>query len=188
MIVIPNESLKPSLKFYKRKTNSPLGAMNAFTQWKHDIIDQILANDVICKLLKYPTEDALRRESLTEDEKFNMVDSQIYGYRFVPEVIEEKRSYISLGLGGFAPQESFRQFSNRFAMGVVYFYILVDVDIMKTDDGYRQDLLLAALNQTFQGTSFMGIGELKLFTMDELWQQDNKFGGYQLGFEVVDFR
>lgn len=151
-------------------------------------MDRLLSSDDLCKLLKYPTADALQRPNLTEDEKYELIDTQIFGYRFVPQAVDTKKSFISLGMGGFVPQESFRQFSMQYIMGVVYFYILIDVDIMKTDNGYRNDLLLAEVNKLFQASTFMGIGETKLFQMDELWQQSNKFGGYQVGYEVDDLR
>lgn len=156
------------------------------TEWKQNILEILSTDNEISKLLFYSSPDVLSRDDLSEDEKFNLVNKQILGVRYINDVVEEQKSYIALGFGNFVPQESWRQFSQKLVMGYVYFYILVDNQIMLTDTGYRQDLLLQRIYDLFQDSPFFGLGRLQINGMTELWEQNNKFGGYTLIFRVID--
>ncbi|MGX6979041.1 hypothetical protein ACWN8V_07260 [Vagococcus elongatus] len=164
------------------------GALMNITRWKMDILDTLRKDDEISKLLFYDSEDALSRKTLTDDQQVDLVNSKLIGYRYVPEVVEKTGSYISIGISHFEPQESFRQFSDDYVMGYITFYILCDMAIMNTEDGYRNDLLAARVYDLFQESSEYGMGTLRLDTALELWTQNNKFGGYTLSFKVVDFK
>lgn len=163
--------------------------VSQFTKWKQTVMEILATDDVISKLLYYDTPDCLTRPSLTEDEREDLVDNYVYGYRYIPDVAESKRAYISLSLSNFVPQEGFRQFSDDYIHGYLFFYILVDTAIMNTDTGYRNDLILARIYELFQEKrNVIGMGELRMEACTELWQHSNKFGGYTIGFKVVDMK
>lgn len=165
------------------------GGVVEFTKWKQDVLGILINDDELSKLLKYNQPDCLSMPSLTEDEKDDLIDTHVFGYRYIPEVAENQSSYISLGLSNFVPQEGFRQFSDDYVQGYLYFYILVDTAIMTTDTGYRNDLILGRVYELFQEKKgIIGMGELRMEACTELWQQSNKFGGYTLGFRIVSMK
>ena len=59
---------------------------------------------------------------------------------------------------------------------------------MATDTGYRQDLIASRIYNIFQGDTNLGIGELRMETMIENWEHNNKLGGYIIGFQTTDFK
>lgn len=174
-----------------RKTTRPKkhkhGIMH-FSDWKQKAIEMMVGDDVLTKLLKYDTADALQRPSLSEDEAFELVNEHIFGYRYNPKSVSTTGSFIGMGLSNFVPQEGFRQFSDDYIMGYLYLYILVDTEIMITDTGYRQDLILDRIYELFQECRGFGMGETRLETCLELWQHNNKFGGYSAGFRIVEMK
>lgn len=168
-----------------RREKKRYGVMD-FTKWKQNVMEMLIKDDQLALLLHYNTPDCLSKPLLTDNQKEELVNNSIYGYRFVPDVAEEQKSYISLGLSNFVPQEGFRQFSDDYVQGFIYFYILVDTAIMETETGYRNDLILARIYDIFQEQKgIIGMGELRMEACSELWQHNNKFGGYTLGFRVV---
>ena len=177
--------LKPERK--RRHKDYPRGIMK-ITDWKQRAIELLIQDEELCKLLKYDTEDALSKPNLTEDEKLELIDSRIFGYRYNPKPVDEQGSFVSMAISNWVPQESFRQFSDDYIMGDLYFYILVDVQILKTDTGYRHDLILARIYDIFQESRFFGMGELKLEVCLDLWQQNNNFGGYTVGFKITEVK
>lgn len=166
-----------------------INGVSNFTKWKQQIMEMLINDDELAKLLFYKEEDCLSKPAPNEDERESLINDQIFGYRYVPKVAEEQKSYVSLGLSNFVPQEGFRQFSDDYVQGYLYFYILVDTAIINTDTGYRNDLILGRIYSLFQANkNIVGMGELRLEACTELWQHGNKFGGYTVGFRVVDMK
>lgn len=149
---------------------------------------KIVEDDEMAKLLVYQTPDCLSKPVPSEEERYGLINKQVTGHRFTKEIVSESKSWISLSMSNFVPEESFRHFSDSYLMGNIYFYILVDSGIMDTETGYRQDLILARLYDLFDESVDLGIGRLKLSTMIENWEHGNKLGGYTLGFKTVDFK
>ncbi len=175
-------------KFLRDKGDGKLHkhAIMQFTYWKQKIMDKLASDKELTKLLAYNSDDALVRPDLTEDERYDLIGKRILGVRYLSKVVQDQQSMIGIGFGNFVPQESWRQFSEKFTMGYVYFYILVDNEIMSMETGYRQDLILARVYDLFQDEKFFGIGTLELGNLTELWEQNNKFGGYCLMMRVID--
>lgn len=177
-----------SIKIDKRFPYSHTNAIMRITEWKQKIIETLCMDDDIAKLLYYNTPDALSRPALTEDQKYDLYHKNIFGYQYNPDTVEQQKSFITLGISGFIPQESWRQFSQRYVMGYLYFNILCDIKIMDTDDGERRDLLLARIYDLFQDSDEYGMGHIQEGNLTELWQQNNKFGGYTLMMRVIDLK
>ena len=59
---------------------------------------------------------------------------------------------------------------------------------MDIDEGQRQDQILARIYDLFSDSRRYGIGTVKIGQLSELWEQNNKFGGYQLMMRVYDFK
>ena len=154
------------------------------TQWKQRIIEMMIQDDELMKLVAYPVTDWARRPNVPMKDRIALVDDQLLKIMYNDDVVVEKKTFISLGISGFVPQESFRQFSYLNVMGYIYFYVLTDRDIMRTDSGIRQDEIVGRLQRIFQGKDF-GLGSMQLGSYNELWTQNNKFGGAVIGYQVM---
>ncbi|WP_260866685.1 hypothetical protein [Bacillus pumilus] len=114
--------------------------------------------------------------------------NRIYPYRFVPKTMETQGTWITLGVNGFRRhQDGFKVFDD-YQAGEIYFYLFTHHDLMKTDSGVRQDLILGEIDKIFDGSTGLGMGELKLRYVNELWIHNNKFGGYSIAFTITDFK
>lgn len=180
-------SSRPSSNGKSRVRNYKRGVMK-FTEWKQKAIDMIISDEKLTKLLKYDTPDALFKPVVSTEEAEALVNKRVFGYRYNAETVKETISFIGMGLANFVPQEGFRQFSDDYIMGYMYFYILVDTEIMQTETGYRQDLILDRIYEIFSDSNGFGMGTLRLETCLELWQHNNKFGGYTVGFRIVEMK
>lgn len=178
----------PRVEKAVRKKAVNNNSIKNISKWKNYIMTRIVEDDELTKLLVHNTPDSIFRESVSEEKRESLINNQIFGYRYNSEIITEAKSIISISMSGFVPQEGFRQFSDDYLMGNIYFYILVDTSIMETDTGYRQDLIAARIYELFQGNTSLGIGELKMETFIENWEHNNKLGGYTIGFGTVDFK
>ena len=150
------------------------------------ILSQIVESDVISKLLKYDTADAMFMKSLSEEEKEALIHERVFPYRFVPDAIENQGTFITMGVGRVRLLEEGYDIYDDYQSGQVTFYIFTHVDLMNTHTGIRQDLLLAEIDKIFDKNRTLGIGELKIRGVDELWIHNNKFGGYSISFTIVD--
>lgn len=169
----------------KRENNN---SIKNITKWKQSILEKIVEDEELSKLLFYNTPNALSLPKPTSEQRESLVNSNVMGYRFIPKVAEKAESWISISTSRFVPQEGFRQFSDDYLMGFIFFYILVDTAIMETETGYRQDLIAERIHSLFQESRDFGIGELRLESFVENWEHNNKLGGYTMGFRTVDFK
>lgn len=178
----------PRVEKHVRKRGTKNNAIKNITKWKNEILEEIVKDDELAKLLAYNTPDALALPVPTEEQRYSLINDCVSGYRFIPEIADTSRSWISLSTSNFVPQEGFRQFSDDYLMGFIFFYILVDTSIMETETGYRQDLIASRIYEIFQGSRELGIGEIRLESFIENWEHNNKLGGYTMGFRTVDFK
>lgn len=177
------------------KPRKHISALAMMGTWKQRMLEKIVMDDDVSKLLWYNTADALSREDLTDDQKYQLATAgdsrrRVYPTRYRPDVVSDQQSFIGLGISGFTPQEAFapyRTVADRYVMGYLYFYILVDDSIMDCDEGQRQDLLLQRIYDLFQDSSDFGMGRISVGNLTEAWEQNNKFGGYVLMMKVIDF-
>ena len=153
-----------------------------------DMIYRVLQSDTITKLLAYDSMDALFLPSLDDEQKQGLIYDKIYPYRFVPDIIEDQGTYFTLGTNGFRRHQEGYKIYDDYQAGEVYFYFFTHVDLMRTDSGVRQDLILGEVDKIFDGSKGLGMGELKLRYVNELWMHNNKFGGYACAFTITDFK
>lgn len=173
---------------YVRQPRKPQNIIRQFTKWKQEAIDMMLQNDTLMKLLYYNTEDWHSKPNLTDDQKYSMVNKQIMQFKVNQEIIEEKKSYVSMNFNHIKPQEGFRQFSTDFMQGYFYFNVLVDAGIIITDLGCRTDLIAAEIIDLFEGTKVFGAGKATCETALDTWADNNSHGGYTIGFLISDLK
>lgn len=160
--------------------------MEKLGEYKMEILNRILADDDLTKLLEYDRADALFLPSV--EDTGSLLYRRVFPYRFVPNPIEDQGTFLTLGVNGFRRhQEGFKVYDD-YQAGEIYFYFFTHVDMMRTDNGVRQDIMLARISTLFDGTRGLGMGELKLRYVNELWMHNNKFGGYSVAFTITDFK
>lgn len=165
-----------------------------FTKWKQSVVQELIKDQILLKLVYYNTPDALEKPDLTQEQINELITynptnntQRIFQYRHISDLAIGKTSYISMDFAYFKPYEGFRLFSEKYILGLMYIYILSDKDIFETNYGIRQDLLLDRVYKILDGTrNIIGIGELKMETQLPLYADNNSFGGYSIGFKVSD--
>lgn len=173
----------------RTRQKSGQSAVQKIPQYKNEIIGQLLQSEMIVKLLSYDSTDALFRDKPSDDKISSLIYDRIFPYRFVPNPIEDVGTYITLGMSGFTPHMQGYDMYDDFQNGTIYFYIFTHIDIMQTDSGVRTDLIVGEIDRIFNGyTGGLGMGELKLNWMTELWMHNNKFGGYNTSYTLTDFK
>lgn len=182
----------PAEKLPDRKQRKHVNSIMKISEWKQKIIESLVLDDQLSKLLWYNSADALSRKSLTEDQKYELADSssdmlRVHGTMYTPEVMMDQKTFIGMSIANFGPQEIHYQLSNRFLIGYLYIYILVDNKIMVIDEGWRQDKILERIYDILEGSRMIGMGEMQLGNFNDLWEQNNKFGGYTVMMKIYDF-
>lgn len=172
------------MKVEKRKYGQTL--VEKIPKYKMDVLNQILESDEITKLISYDTPDAPYRKSLTQEQRDELLYERVFPFRFVPDAIENQGTFITMGVGRVRMLEEGYTVYDDYQSGQVTFYIFTHVDLMRTHGGIRQDLVLAEISKIFDKNRTLGIGELKIRSLDELWIHNNKFGGYTISFSMVD--
>lgn len=160
--------------------------MEKLGEYKMEVLNRCLDSDNLTKLIHYRSADALFLPSV--EDTFSLMYQNVFPYRFVPNPIDDQSTYLTLGVNGFRRhQEGFKVFDD-YQAGEIYFYFFTHVDLMRTDSGVRQDLMLKEISKLFDGTRGLGMGELKLRYVNELWMHNNKFGGYSVAFTITDLK
>lgn len=177
-----------TIEIDKRYPYQHKNSLMKLIEWKQAIFDVLCNDNDISRLLFYPTKDALTKPLLTEEQKYDLVGTHIIDGRFKPQTVEEQTSWIGVDIANWNPQETFHQFSQRFGMGYINFYIFCDMEIQETYGGSRRDLIASRLYDLFQDKSGLGIGHTQLENFDVLYDQNNKFGGYIEQFKMWDLR
>lgn len=163
-----------------------LSTMEKLGEYKMEVLNRCLSDEKLVKLLKYDTMDALFKDEV--EDPYALMYDRVYPYRFVPKPVEDQGTYLTIGVNGFRRhQEGFKVYDD-YQAGEIYFYFFTHVDLMRTDSGVRQDVMLAEISRLFDGTKGIGMGELKLRYVNELWMHNNKFGGYSVAFTITDFK
>ena len=161
-------------------------AIEKIGEYKMNILNRCLEDKELVKLLNYNDADALFKEDVKNP--YSLLHTRVFPYRFVPSPVEVQGTFLTIGMSGFRRhQETFKTYDD-YQSGEVYFYFFTHVDLMQTDSGVRQDLILARISRIFDGTTGLGMGELKLRYVNELWIHNNKFGGYSVSFTITDLK
>lgn len=160
--------------------------MEKLGDYKLEVLNRCLEDERLTKLLKYDSDDALFRPNV--DNADELMYDRIFPYRFVPNPIEQQGTYLTLGMSGFRRHEEGYNIYDDYQSGELYFYFFTHIDLMRTDSGVRQDLILAEISRLFDGSKGIGMGELKLRYVNELWMHNNKFGGYTVAFTITDLK
>ena len=120
------------------------------------IVNMILKNDRLKKLLYYTTKDCLDRPNLTEDESLELFGKNI---KIVPDIdnTEEMLNYIVIRFDDFVPNQN-----TEFRSNTVQFDIVCPMEQCHLKDFKLRPYLIAAeIDSMFLHQRLTGIGELE---------------------------
>ena len=145
------------------------------------IIDKILQNDRLQKLLYWNHKDALTRRKLTDDEKFSLIGEQI---KIVPKIYidSEMLVYIIISFGNFIPNP----FNPEFRDNTISFDIICHFDQWLLNDMQLRPYKIAAeLDTMFNEAKLTGIGTLEFLGASPIAIGGEEFAGLSLMYAAI---
>lgn len=145
------------------------------------IIDKILQNDRLLKLLYWNDCDALTKRPLTEEEKYSLLGKQI---KLVPKIYidPEMLVYLVISFGGFSPNLSNPEFRDN----VISFDVVCHFEQWPLKDMQLRPYKIAAeLDTMFNEAKLTGIGKLQFAGADPVAISGEEFAGISLVYTAT---
>ncbi len=146
------------------------------------IMERMLGNQNLLKLLKYSTPDALTsKEDLTEEEKSELINTQI---KVVPQlpIPEEEGSYVIVGFDNFIPNETNPEFRDN----VITFDVLCYMDSWIMDDYMlRPYKIMHEIDEMFNKSKLNGIGRVDYISSNSLILS-SELAGFTMMYRVIN--
>ena len=148
----------------------------------YKIMEKMLANQSLLKLLKYSTADALtNKKDLTEEEKSELINKNI---KVVPELTipEEQGSYVIVGFDGFVTNENNPEFRDN----VITFDVLCYMDTWIMDDYMlRPYKIMHEIDAMFNKSKLNGIGKVDFVSANSLILSAD-LAGFTMVYRVIN--
>ena len=136
------------------------------------IVDRIMKNDRLKKMLYYTTRDCLDRPKLTEDETLDLFGKQI---KLVPKLYVDGsvQNYIIITFNNFAPNENNPEFRDN----IIEFDIVCHFDQWHLKDFELRPYKIAGeIDAMIDGEKLTGIGEMSFAGGNNLVLNDQLMG------------
>ena len=145
------------------------------------IIDMMLKNNRLKKLLYYNLENCLFQENLTEDQSLELIED---GYiRMVPKLYVDKDilNYIIISFDNFTPNMTNPEFRDN----IISFDIICHFNQWQMPNFQLRPYKIAAeIDTLFNNRHLSGIGELQFLGANQILIND-EFGGISLMYSAV---
>lgn len=145
------------------------------------IVDMMLKNNRLKKLLYYNVENCLFQEDLTEDQSLELIED---GYiRMVPKLYVDKDilNYIIISFDNFAPNMTNPEFRDN----IISFDIICHFNQWQMPNFQLRPYKIAAeIDTLFNNRHLSGIGELQFLGANQILIND-EFGGISLMYSAV---
>ena len=145
------------------------------------IIDMMLKNKRLKKLLYYNVENCLFQENLTEDQSLELIED---GYiRMVPKLYVDKDilNYIIISFDNFTPNMTNPEFRDN----IISFDIICHFNQWQMPNFQLRPYKIAAeIDTLFNNRHLSGIGELQFLGANQILIND-EFGGISLMYSAV---
>ena len=141
------------------------------------IIDNIMKNPRLKRLLYYTTKDALKRPNLTEDQSLELIGKNI---KLTPKLYVDRENliYIIIRFDNFIQTEE----NPQFRYNTIEFDIVCNYDVWQLQDfALRPYKIAAEIDAMFDKKRLTGIGELE-FAQATRIILNNNFGGICLKY------
>lgn len=163
-------------------------AIVTLDDYLNTIINKILAEQELCKLLYYDDDEPLSGNTIADTSVLsdkNNPDRRIYGIPFNSDHNRSQKTTLHIEL---KQPESESTFYKKIDIG---FIILSHIHIWElyTSDGSvktRPNLIVSKLNEIFNDKSSVGMGNAHYSELDPIYLND-EIAGYKLVFKNIDF-
>lgn len=155
-----------------------MSRLKEISKYKQNILMKLISSDKIVKAVANEPENFLEHPV---DDPYALIYDQIYPYNRIPNVEEERKTFITIKHGGY------KLINNSFKSGYITFFVYTHTKLMKTDYGEtRSDYIISEIDELFNKSRDFGIGELKFDGMDEMPGNDKYFGQW-IRYKVADW-
>lgn len=144
------------------------------------IVNMIMKNDRLKKMLYYTSRDCLKKSKLTEDQTLEMFGKQI---KTVPKIYVDDTvlNYLIIGFDNFSPNSTNPEFRNN----LIEFDIICHYDQWPMKDFELRPYKIAAeLDYMFNGKHLTGIGKLEFLGASQILLTD-EYGGICLLYQAI---
>lgn len=146
------------------------------------IINKLITNQNLLKLLKYTTPDALSKPDLTPQEIKELINKNIKTVPKVPILEEEVGGYIIVIFDYFKPNYNNPMFRNN----LIIFDVICQMDNWIMDDYMlRPYKIMHEIDSMFNETKLNGIGKVEFAEATSL-VIDDRYAGYSLKYMVIN--
>ena len=137
-----------------------MGRLSEISVYKNTILTKLIENENIVKAIGNINSDFLDTPSITNPRE--LLFKNIFPFPYIPDAQEEQKCYITMK---FKLQRS----GNMFKLGEIFLYVFAHQDILKTEyPELRTDYILNELDEMFNETRDLGIGELQFGGMEDM--------------------
>lgn len=143
------------------------------------IMDKMLANETLKKLLFYTTSDAIKKPVISGDETFSLIGKNI---KRVPklEIDGDVLNYIIINFDNFTPSGN-----PKFRDNIIEFDIICHFDQWELDDLQLRPYKIAGeIDSMFNGKKLTGIGITNFLGANQIIL-NSEFAGFCLMYEAV---
>lgn len=143
------------------------------------IVNKMLKNERLKRLLHYNSKDALRRPNITEDQSLELIGNNI---KIVPKLYVDGSvlNYIIINFDKFIPSEN-----PEFRDNIIEFDIICHFDQWQLEDfALRPYKIAAEIDSMFNNTHLTGIGELQFIGATQTVLTD-EFAGICMLYEAT---
>lgn len=145
------------------------------------IVDMIMKNNSLKKLLYYNSRDCMIKPPLTEDETLTLFENNI---KIVPliEINGAMLNYLTITFDGFAPNATNPQFRDN----LVKFHIYCPLEQWQLKDFQMRPYKIAAeIDTMFNNKHLTGIGTLEFIGAEQFFLEDDAYGGLCLLYRAI---
>ena len=144
------------------------------------IIDKLLANKRLLRLLKYTTKDCINQPNPSEDEELEMVGNNI---KIVPKLTVDGSvlNYVIVNFDNFTPNMTNPEFRDN----IIQFDIICHYDQWQLAEGQLRPYRIAAeIDSMFDGSHLTGIGTLNFIGASQMIVSD-EYAGITLLYNAI---
>lgn len=144
------------------------------------IIDKMLKNERLKRLLKYTTRDCMTQKNLTEDETYELINKNI---KIVPKLAVDGSvlNYVIVNFDNFTPNMTNPEFRDN----IIEFDIVCHYDQWQIADGQLRPYRIAAeIDSMFDNQHLTGIGTLQFLGASQVMISD-EYAGISLLYAAI---
>jgi hypothetical protein len=151
---------------------------NQFNENLMDILDKLISNQNLCKLLYYDSSDPLKENDIA-DTKI-LLKKNIIPKPFMQIANTQSVSFLTVYF------DNFRFRNNDYQDGSIVCNVVCHETLWEIKGGLRPYSVISELENMFSNQKVLGIGKTQLDSIKQVWINDN-YKGYQVIFRFTDF-